>query len=295
MPRIRARVMGYLPARQTGLGVCSTYRESQAGAVLPMCAGSQADPQGRQDAVAQVLLVPLAEDVQASETRQLCAVRARHRTGWRRQIPRHLQIQDHVACRRRRQRDGVHTTMRRAAIVAALLLALPASAGATPVKQYKPKPDAACRAHYVKRRETVKEHKHGKVVKVKETFCVYVAPKAKKPTTTTPTTTTPASILTLAAVHPAGDGREHGRRPLRLAGCRGGSSRLRGFGAIQDSSFVESARRSVVSTGRSRWPGDWSQCAGGRALAARARCGARGSGGAGRGAGVGARVALLGG
>ena len=26
-------VMGYLPAQQTGLGVCSMYKESQAGAV----------------------------------------------------------------------------------------------------------------------------------------------------------------------------------------------------------------------------------------------------------------------
>jgi hypothetical protein len=72
-------------------------------------------------------------------------------------------------------------------IVAAVLLVLPASAAATTVKQYKPKTHARCRTHYVRRRETVKEHKHGKVVKVKETFCVYVAPKAAKPTAAAPT------------------------------------------------------------------------------------------------------------
>jgi hypothetical protein len=71
--------------------------------------------------------------------------------------------------------------MCRAAIVAALLLALPAAAGATPVKQYQPKAHAACRAHYVKRVETVKEHKHGKIVKVEQTWCVYVVPKTKAP------------------------------------------------------------------------------------------------------------------
>jgi hypothetical protein len=75
--------------------------------------------------------------------------------------------------------------LRRALIAAAFLLVLPASASATTVKQYKPKAHTACRTHYVKRRKTVKEHKHGKVVKVKQTWCVYVAPKTKTPTPTT--------------------------------------------------------------------------------------------------------------
>jgi hypothetical protein len=76
-------------------------------------------------------------------------------------------------------------SLRRALIVVALLLALPATASATTVKKYKPKPDARCRTHYVKRAETIKEHKHGKVVKVKQTWCVYFALKTKAPTTTT--------------------------------------------------------------------------------------------------------------
>lgn len=71
---------------------------------------------------------------------------------------------------------------RRVLIAAAFLLVLPASASATTVKQYKPKAHAACRTHYVKRREIVKEPKHGKVVKVKQTWCVYVAPKTNTPT-----------------------------------------------------------------------------------------------------------------
>src|ERR1017187_3267640 len=62
-----------------------------------MRAGSPPDPQGRQDTGAQVLRVPLAEDVQASETRQLRAARARRRTGRRRQDPGNLQIQDQIA------------------------------------------------------------------------------------------------------------------------------------------------------------------------------------------------------
>jgi hypothetical protein len=42
-----------------------------------------------------------------------------------------------------------------------------------------------CRAHYVKRTKTINKHEHGRAVKVRETVCVYVAPK-KTPSTTTP-------------------------------------------------------------------------------------------------------------
>jgi hypothetical protein len=96
-------------------------------------------------------------------------------------------------------------TIRRAAIAAACLLALPISADAAPAKHYKPKPHASCRAHYVKRHRTVREREHGKVLKVKETFCLYVAPKTQPPPTTpitpltTPPTATPAPTVTLAA------------------------------------------------------------------------------------------------
>ena len=76
--------------------------------------------------------------------------------------------------------------LRRVLITAAVLLVFPAPASAATVKQYRPKAHAACRAHYVKRRETVKEHKRGKVVKVKQTWCVYVAPKTKAPTAAAP-------------------------------------------------------------------------------------------------------------
>jgi hypothetical protein len=88
----------------------------------------------------------------------------------------------------------------------AFLLALSATSDATTVKQYKPKAHAGCRAHYVKRVETVREHKHGKVVKLKETWCVYVAPKATpKPvtTTTTPVTTTTTTSTTSTNTIPA--------------------------------------------------------------------------------------------
>ena len=64
---------------------------------FPLCAGSQADTQGGKDTVAEVLRVPLAEDVQASEGRQLRVLRARRRTARRAQDPRHLRIQDQIA------------------------------------------------------------------------------------------------------------------------------------------------------------------------------------------------------
>jgi hypothetical protein len=92
--------------------------------------------------------------------------------------------------------------MKRSALILAVLvsLALPATAGA---KQYvlKHPRHENCRTHYVRKVEKVKRREHGRTVKVRETFCVYVAPKPVKtvaPATTTPTpvATTPAPTVT---------------------------------------------------------------------------------------------------
>lgn len=71
--------------------------------------------------------------------------------------------------------------MKRRAILSASLvlaaLAFPVGASAS-VKQYvlkHPKREH-CKAHYVKKVERVKKREHGKLVKVKETFCVYRKP-----------------------------------------------------------------------------------------------------------------------
>jgi hypothetical protein len=88
------------------------------------------------------------------------------------------------------------------AILAALVtLVLPAVAGATPAKQYvlKHPRHEHCKAHYVKKVETVRVRKaerrveFGRTVKVRETFCVYVAPKtAPAPPTLPAPVATPA-------------------------------------------------------------------------------------------------------
>lgn len=87
--------------------------------------------------------------------------------------------------------------MRRAVLIAVVVvLAISVSAVGASVRQYQPKPHTPCRTHYVKRLETVKEHKHGKFVKVKETFCVYVAPVVVPQTTIPPSTTTTTTTST---------------------------------------------------------------------------------------------------
>jgi hypothetical protein len=87
-------------------------------------------------------------------------------------------------------------------LVAALLtMVLPATASA--YKQYilrHPKHEH-CRALYVRKITRVKRREHGRIVKVHETVCIYIAPKpipnttAKPPVTTiTGTTTTPPDV-----------------------------------------------------------------------------------------------------
>lgn len=65
------------------------------------------------------------------------------------------------------------------ASLALIALAFPSAASASTVRKYvlkHPKREH-CKAHYVKKVERVKVREHGKLVKVKETFCVYQVPK----------------------------------------------------------------------------------------------------------------------
>jgi hypothetical protein len=86
-------------------------------------------------------------------------------------------------------------------------LLMPGVAAAKPARQYvlKHPKHEDCRMHYVKRTELVKKHKHGRTVKLRETLCVYVAPKKApaKPTAPTPTTPTPTTPNRTAPVAPA--------------------------------------------------------------------------------------------
>jgi len=79
-------------------------------------------------------------------------------------------------------------TARTALIFALAALTLPAVASASTGKQYVlPHPGRErCKAHYVKKVERVKVHKHHKTVEVKQTFCAYTPPPQD---TMTPTTT----------------------------------------------------------------------------------------------------------
>ena len=58
-----------------------------------------------------------------------------------------------------------------------------------------------CKTHYVRKVEHVKKRKHGRLVKITETVCVYVTPKtsAKAVPTTSPVATVPARALQLKA------------------------------------------------------------------------------------------------
>lgn len=61
-------------------------------------------------------------------------------------------------------------------------LAVPALAQAATKQYVLPHPKHEhCRAHYVKKVETAKEREHGRTVKVHETVCVHVTPKAPSP------------------------------------------------------------------------------------------------------------------
>ena len=83
-----------------------------------------------------------------------------------------------------------------AAILASLVVpaVAQAKAPAKPVKQYRPKPHARCRAHYVRRVETIKGRSRGHAYKARETFCVYVVPQRPKklPLPDTPSLPSPA-------------------------------------------------------------------------------------------------------
>jgi hypothetical protein len=92
--------------------------------------------------------------------------------------------------------------MRRVLVVVAFLLAFAVPVGAAPVKQYRATPHKACRSNYVKRTEKVKKRKRGRVAKVKETFCVYVAPKPPPPPAPSPITP-PAPTTAPAPTSPA--------------------------------------------------------------------------------------------
>ena len=85
------------------------------------------------------------------------------------------------------------------ALAASLIVSTPAEA--TPSQRYGPlkhPKHERCRARYVKKVETIKKREHHKTVKIKETFCVYVAPNAvaKAPTPNAPA---PIGIVTLHA------------------------------------------------------------------------------------------------
>jgi hypothetical protein len=82
--------------------------------------------------------------------------------------------------------------------IGALLIALAVSAVArAATKQYVlPHPSREhCRAHYIKKAETVKKRARNKTTTVRETFCVYVAPKLEA-SPVTPAPTVPAPVTT---------------------------------------------------------------------------------------------------
>jgi hypothetical protein len=74
--------------------------------------------------------------------------------------------------------------MKRSLMLAVVgLLAVPAVVQAAAKQYVLPHPrHEHCRAHYVKKVETVKEREHDRAVKVRETVCVHVTPKAPAPT-----------------------------------------------------------------------------------------------------------------
>jgi len=92
--------------------------------------------------------------------------------------------------------------MKRSALSLAVLVSLmaPTGAQAKPAKQYvlKHPKHEHCRANYVRKVEKVKRREHGHTVKVRETVCVYVAPKPTVKTTPAPVTT-PARTVKLHA------------------------------------------------------------------------------------------------
>lgn len=96
-----------------------------------------------------------------------------------------------------RRFSGSATPVAPTASVLAVLVTLltPAVAQAT-TKQYvlKHPKHEHCRAHYTRKVERVKKREHGRTVKVRQTVCVYAAPKKAATTTTTPTPSGPAPV-----------------------------------------------------------------------------------------------------
>ncbi len=91
--------------------------------------------------------------------------------------------------------------MRRLPLVGAVFFALFLALGGTAIaaKQYVLKNSKQhCKPHYVKKTRTIRKHEHGRVVKVHETLCVYVAPKS----TVSPTKTEPVPPKAPEAVAP---------------------------------------------------------------------------------------------
>ncbi len=97
---------------------------------------------------------------------------------------------------------------RKAIVVGFAALAFPAAASASPARHYvlkHPKREH-CKAHYVRQTEKVKKPKHGYTVKVKETFCVFRAPKPGPvtPRVLTPTLAAPAKQVSEPEATPHG-------------------------------------------------------------------------------------------
>jgi hypothetical protein len=109
---------------------------------------------------------------------------------------------------------GTMTTTRRALAMGAILVGLVAAASATATSHHKyvlkhPKREH-CKAHYVKRVKRIKAHRKGRVVRVRKTFCVWVAPRKPgtpvQPTPPAPQPTPPTSqpTTTTLTIKPRG-------------------------------------------------------------------------------------------
>lgn len=100
------------------------------------------------------------------------------------------------------------------------LAALVACSNASAAKTYVLKnPKQHCKVHYVKKVETVKKHEHGRVVKVHEILCVYVAPKApaadSPPASVDPAPVVATPPVTTPPVEPAPKAPESKKEPVK--------------------------------------------------------------------------------
>ncbi|HEY1687724.1 MAG TPA: hypothetical protein VGF95_02560 [Solirubrobacteraceae bacterium] len=106
-------------------------------------------------------------------------------------------------------------------VLAAGLAISPAAATAAKSKRYLKHPGKPCAKHYVKKTEKVKKRKDGKKVKVKETLCVYVAPKAPVSPATKPAAiiTTPSPTQTVTTLSIKRSPQELFKKELGKEGC----------------------------------------------------------------------------